>query len=160
LIVAHAMATGGIFLLVGHMEYYTKTKKISELGGLARKAPFFTFYFAIMMLCIVGLPGTNGFVSELLIILAVFQVGIAPGMVAALSVLVAASFMFWLFGRAILEDKGSKNPPMVDLGLRQIIGLFPLAFLIIAMGLDPDWFFSKIEPTVLGYLTTLAGAVK
>ena len=160
LIVAHAMATGGIFLLVGHMEYYTKTKKISELGGLARKAPFFTFYFAIMMLCIVGLPGTNGFVSELLIILAVFQVGIAPGAVAALSVLVAASFMFWLFGRAVLEDKGLKNPPMVDLDLRQIIGLFPLAFLIIAMGLDPDWFFSKIEPTVLGYLATLMEAVK
>lgn len=160
LIVAHAMATGGIFLLVGHMEYHTKTKTISQLGGLARKAPFFTFYFAIMMLCIVGLPGTNGFVSELLIILSVFHVGIGPGMVAALSVLIAASFMFWLFGRAILEDKGSQNPPMEDLDLRQIIGLFPLAFLIIAMGLDPDWFFSKIEPTVLEYLSSLMEAVK
>jgi NADH-quinone oxidoreductase subunit M len=158
LIVAHAMATGGMFLLVGHMEYYTKTKTISDLGGLAQKAPFFTFYFAIMMLCIVGLPGTNGFVSELLIIISVFHVGIGPGMVAALSVLVAASFMFWLFGRAVLEDKGAKNPPMEDLNFRQIIGLFPLAFLIIAMGLDPDWFFSKVEPTVLEYLATLMKA--
>jgi NADH-quinone oxidoreductase subunit M len=80
--------------------------------------------------------------------------------IAAFSVLVAASFMFWLFGRAILEDKGAQNPPMVDLDLRQIIGLFPLAFLIIAMGLDPDWFFSKIEPTVLEYLSSLMEAVK
>jgi NADH-quinone oxidoreductase subunit M len=49
---------------------------------------------------------------------------------------------------------------MVDLDLRQIIGLFPLAFLIIAMGLNPDWFFSKVEPTILVYLSTLMEAVK
>jgi NADH-quinone oxidoreductase subunit M len=152
LIVAHAMATGGLFLLTGHLEYHTKTKSIAGLGGIAKRAPIFTFYFAIMLLCIVGLPGTSGFASELLIILGAFGVSTSVGTVAASSVLVAASFMFWMFQRAILQESDNDTSGMEDLNKKQILGLLPIAVLIIAMGLDPDWFFSKIEPTVFYYL--------
>ncbi|MBE0495628.1 MAG: NADH-quinone oxidoreductase subunit M [Campylobacterales bacterium] len=160
LIVAHAMATGGLFLLVGHLEFHTKTKSIRALGGIATRAPVFTVYFALFMLCIVGLPGTSGFVSELLIILGVFHVGIPAGMVAALSVLVAASFMLWMFGRVTLQEEQESAKTMVDLSWKQGLGLLPIALLIVAMGLDPEWFFAKIEPTVLDYLGGILGGVQ
>lgn len=155
LIVAHAMATGGLFLMVGVMEFHVGTKSIVALGGLAKKAPIFTVFFAIMLLCIVGLPGTNGFISEFLIILGIFDVSIFFGSIGALSVLVAASFMFWMFQRAILADSNNDTSNMRDLHVREILGLLPLAFLIIAMGFYPDWFFNKIEPTVKYYLVDL-----
>lgn len=155
LIVAHAMATGGLFLMMGIIEYRVQTKSIVALGGLAKKAPIFTVFFAIMLLCIVGLPGTNGFISEFLIILGLFDVSIFFGSIGALSVLVAASFMFWMFQRAILADSDNDTSNMRDLHVREILGLLPLAFLIIAMGFYPDWFFSKIEPTVKYYLVDL-----
>lgn len=141
--------------MLGVMEYNLKTKSIASLGGLAKRAPIFTVFFTIMLLCIVGLPGTNGFVSEFLIILGLFNVNLYSGSIGAFSVLIAASFMFWMFQRAILCDSPNDTSAMRDLRLREIVGLFPLAFLIIAMGFYPDWFFSKVEPTVTYYLVDL-----
>jgi len=152
LIIAHAMATGGLFLLVGKMEYNLGIKAIPALGGIAKKAPIFTVFFAIMLLCIVGLPGTNGFVSEFLIILGAFGFSHSAGIVSAFTVLIAASFMFWMFKKAILSDSGNDVSQMKDLNFKEILGMLPLAFLIIAMGIYPDWFFYKIEPTIQHYL--------
>ncbi|PID47203.1 MAG: NADH-quinone oxidoreductase subunit M [Proteobacteria bacterium] len=154
LIVAHALATGGLFLMVGILEFNTGLKYITQMGGIAKKVPVFTFLFCIMLLCIVGLPGTNGFISEFLIVLSLFDVNIYLGIIGSLTVLVAAGFMFWMFGRAILSESGNEIK-MYDLKIRHIIGLVPLAFLIIAMGFYPDWFFSKVEPTVEYYLYEL-----
>ncbi len=155
LIIAHAMATGGLFLLVGKMEYNLGIKSIPALGGIAKKAPIFTVFFGIMLLCIVGLPGTNGFVSEFLIILGAFGFSPSAGIVSASSVLIAASFMFWMFQKAILSDSGNDVSQMKDLNLKEIAGMAPLAFLIIAMGIYPDWFFYKIEPTIQHYLVDI-----
>jgi NADH-quinone oxidoreductase subunit M len=152
LIIAHAMATGGLFLLVGHMEYNLGIKSIPALGGIAKRAPIFTVFFAIMLLCIVGLPGTNGFVSEFLIILGVFGYSPVAGVVSALTVLVAASFMFWMFQRAILQEGDNDVSKMKDLNFKQIFGLLPIAGFIIAMGIFPEFFLYKIEPTIQHYL--------
>lgn len=162
LIIAHAMATGGLFLLVGGMEYNIRIKDIRELGGIATQAPIFTVFFMIMLLCIVGLPGTNGFVSEFLIILGAFGYQPIAGVVSALTVLIAASFMFWMFQRAILQDTGNDIKKMRDLNGKDILGLLPLAVLIIAMGIYPDFFLYKIEPTVHHYLVNVLelGGVK
>lgn len=152
LIVAHAISTGGLFLLVGIMERNLGIRSISALGGIAKKAPLFTFFFAIMLLCIVGIPGTNGFVAELLIILGLFKFNIYVGIIAATTVLVAASYMFWMFQKAILEDRGNDVSGMVDLDFKEVLGLLPLAGLIIGMGVYPDWFLYKVEPTIQHYL--------
>ncbi len=160
LIVAHALATGGLFLLAGLLENRAGAKNIFELGNIAKQAPIFTVFFAIMLLCIVGLPGTNGFVSEFMIILGLFKVNIFFGMIGAGSVLVAASFMFYMFGKAILNDSSNDTSKMKDLELRNILAFLPLAGLIIAMGFYPDWFFNKIEPTVAHYLYDLLGLAK
>ncbi|MBV5278065.1 MAG: NADH-quinone oxidoreductase subunit M, partial [Campylobacteraceae bacterium] len=152
LIVAHAMATGGLFLLIGIMERNLGIRSIAALGGIAAKAPFFTLYFAIMVLCTVGIPGTSGFVSELLIILGLFKFNPYVGALSALTVLVAASYMFWMFQQAILQESGNDVSKMVDLDLKEIIGLLPLTLLIIAMGIYPDGFLYKIEPTIQHYL--------
>ncbi len=60
--------------------------------------------------------------------------------------------MFWMFQKAILSDNGNDVSQMKDLNFKEIVGMVPLAFLIIAMGIYPDWFFYKIEPTIQHYL--------
>lgn len=152
LILAHAMATGSLFLLVGHMEYKLGIKEIDELGGIAKKAPIFTVYFMIMLLSIVGLPSTNGFVSEFLIVLGSFDYKPIAGVVAALTVLVAPSFMLWLFQRAILQKSENDVSLMQDLNFKEIIAFIPIVFLIFIMGLYPEMFLYKIEPTIHHYL--------
>ncbi|NOX15429.1 MAG: NADH-quinone oxidoreductase subunit M [Epsilonproteobacteria bacterium] len=155
LIAAHAMATGGLFLLVGTIEHDLGIRSISGLGGIAKKAPLLTVAFALMILSIVGLPGTNGFVSEFLIVLGLFKYNNFIGIVSATTVLVAASFMFWMFQRAILVKTDNNISKMKDLDKKEIIGIFGLAVVIIAMGLYPHWFLYKIEPTLQHYLVDI-----
>ncbi|MGJ0297604.1 NADH-quinone oxidoreductase subunit M [Aliarcobacter cryaerophilus] len=154
LIIAHAIATGALFLLVGLMQEQTGFKTIKDLGGIAKKAPIFTFVFAVMLFANVGLPGTNGFVSELLIIFGVFNFNIYLGVIAALSVIIGASYMLWMFQRAILQDRpeGSAELNMRDLKIKEIVGLVPWVVLVFIMGFYPEIFIDKFEPTVTHYL--------
>ena len=79
-----------------------------------------------MLFANVGLPGTNGFVSELLIILEFMNLIIGLGYIAALNSYYWASYMLWMFQRAILQDRpeGSNELKMRDLKIKEIIGLF------------------------------------
>jgi len=154
LIIAHAIATGALFLLVGLIQEQTGFKTIKDLGGIAKKAPIFTFIFAVMLFANVGLPGTNGFVSELLIIFGVFNFNIYLGAIAASSVIIGASYMLWMFQRAILQNRpeGSAQINMRDLKIKEIVGLIPWVILVFVMGFYPEIFIAKFEPAVTHYL--------
>jgi NADH-quinone oxidoreductase subunit M len=153
LIIAHAISTGGLFLLIGMLEYETKFKNITDLGGIAKKAPIFTFIFAIMLFANIGLPSTNGFVSELLIIFGIYKSNHLMGFAATLTVLIAASYMLWMFQRAILQDKTNNNILKIrDLNLKEIVAITPWIILIFIMGIYPEPFINKFEPTVTHFI--------
>jgi len=162
LIIAHAIATGGLFLLIGLLHDQTGFKTIKDLGGIAKKAPIFTFMFAIMLFSNIGLPGTNGFVSELLIIFGIYEFNHTMGYISAVTVLVAASFMLWMFQRAILQERVGDALPMRDLRIKEIVGLAPWVILIFLMGIYPDPFIDKFEPTVTHYINNFlqTGVIK
>ncbi|MBP9490726.1 MAG: NADH-quinone oxidoreductase subunit M [Aliarcobacter sp.] len=164
LIIAHAIATGALFLLVGLMHEQTGFKTIKDLGGIAKKAPIFTFIFAIMLFANVGLPGTNGFVSELLIIFGIYEFNHTLGYIAALTVIIGAAYMLWMFQRAILQNRPEGLPELVmrDLKIKEIIGLTPWVILVFLMGFYPEIFLNKFEPTVTHYLNDILqiGATK
>ncbi|HET7903033.1 MAG TPA: NADH-quinone oxidoreductase subunit M, partial [Candidatus Eisenbacteria bacterium] len=64
----HGVSTGGLFLLVGMLYERRHTRLISEYGGIAKQVPKIATVFVIVTLSSVGLPGTNGFVGEFLIL--------------------------------------------------------------------------------------------
>ncbi len=66
IMLAHGIATGGLFLCVGILYERRHTKKIKEFGGLAAVMPVFAAFFMIILFASVGLPGLNGFVGEFL----------------------------------------------------------------------------------------------
>ncbi|RXJ88631.1 NADH-quinone oxidoreductase subunit M [Arcobacter sp. CECT 8983] len=162
LIIAHAIATGALFLLVGIIHDETGYKTIKDLGGLAKQSPIFTTIFAIMLFANVGLPGTNGFVSELLIIFGIYEFNHTLGYISALTVIIGASYMLWMFQRAILQDREGEALKFRDLKIKEIVGLAPWVILVFLMGIYPDIFIDKFEPTVTHYLNDILhiGAAK
>ncbi len=163
LIIAHAIATGALFLLVGLIHDETGFKTIKDLGGIAKKTPILTFVFAVMLFANVGLPGTNGFVSELLIIFGIYEFNHTLGYISALTVIIGASYMLWMFQRAILQKReDGVELQMRDLKIKEIIGLAPWVVLVFLMGIYPDVFIDKFEPTVTHYLNDILkiGAMK
>ena len=74
---------------------------ISEFGGLSKVMPIFAVFFMIVTLSSIGLPGTNGFVGEFLILLGAFQSNIVYGVLATTGVVLGAAYMLWMFQRVM-----------------------------------------------------------
>ncbi len=71
----HGLSTGALFLLIGMMYERYHTRSMKEIGGLAAKMPVWATFMVFFAMASVGLPGLNGFVSEVLCILGAFQAG-------------------------------------------------------------------------------------
>ena len=102
--VNHGLSTGAMFLVIGMIYDRFHTRDIDELSGLARRMPKLAFFFVLFVLSSIGLPGTNGFVSEFLTILGAFtsqHLGFTYGALAATGIILGALYMLHMTARVI-----------------------------------------------------------
>ncbi len=145
----HGLSTGALFLIVGMIYERRHTRLIAEFGGLARQLPVFATLFMIVTLSSIGLPGLNGFVGEFLILLGTFLSHKWYAVLGATGVILAAVYMLGMFQRVMFGklDKEA-NRQLADLSRREIVVLLPIVVLIVLIGVYPNAFLSKMEPTV------------
>ena len=161
-IATHAIASTGIFLMIGITYKRFRTVQISSLGGIAQRAPKFTFFFAFFALSIAGLPGTGGFVAELLIIIGAFKANFWIGVLTATTMLSAMLYIFWMLQRTLF-GKANNDCEYPDLTLREIIMLLPLVVILLATGIVPSLFTPMFEPQLnatLQEVITLIGEMR
>lgn len=151
LIVAHALSSAALFLMVGMLYERVHTHSIDSLGGIAKVAPRFAFFFAFFALSIVGVPLTAGFVAEVLIVLGAFHYNIYIGFITATTILIAMLFMFKLISRVLFGKVNKLTQEFKDLRMNELLALVPLALLVLVMGLFPNYFIQKIEQTAHMY---------
>ncbi|MCL1894383.1 MAG: NADH-quinone oxidoreductase subunit M [Holophagaceae bacterium] len=140
----HGISTGALFLMVGMLYDRTHTRMIVDFGGIASKMPIFTFFFLVITLSSIGLPLTNGFVGEFLILNGTFISGLTWGrhaaVIATTGVLLGAIYMLWMVKRVFWGPENS-NPESGtahienDMNIREIVVMTPLVVLIFWMGL-------------------------
>jgi NADH-quinone oxidoreductase subunit M len=149
----HGISTGALFLLVGVIYERRHTREISAFGGIAKVMPMFAVVFMIITLSSVALPGTNGFIGEFLILLGAWKVN--PGLTAAatLGVIFGAVYMLWMFQRVMFGPiQHKENEKLKDLSLREWTVLAPLVAAVFVMGIFPNFFFEKMEPSIQRFL--------
>jgi NADH-quinone oxidoreductase subunit M len=149
----HGISTGALFLLVGMLYERRHTRLISEYGGLARQVPLLTTVFIVVTLSSVGLPGTNGFVGEFLILsgtwLSRLQSSAVFATLAALGVILGAVYMLLLVEKVFFGTiRNEHNRHLQDLSLREGFVLAPMIVLILVMGLVPQPFLAPAKPAV------------
>jgi NADH-quinone oxidoreductase subunit M len=146
---AHGVSTGGLFCIVGMLSDRRHTRLISEFGGLKKVAPRLTAAFLIITLASVGLPGTNGFVGEFLIMLGAFRWDARYVVVAGLGVILSAVYMLWMFQRVYYGPvTHEENKTLQDLTPREWAVAGPLVVMAILMGVLPTLFLKPMEPAV------------
>ena len=69
----HGIVTGALFLSVGAIYDRTHTRQIADYGGVASVMPVYATMFMVFTFAAIGLPATNGFIGEFLIILGGFS---------------------------------------------------------------------------------------
>ncbi len=145
----HGLSTGALFLLVGMIYERRHTRLIAEFGGLSKVMPVFATFFMIVTLASIGLPGLNGFIGEFLIMLGAFKTKYVYGVLAALGVILAAWYMLWMYQRVMFGRIVHKvNLKLKDLCAREIALLIPLVIGIVWIGVHPNTFLSRMEPSV------------
>jgi len=151
MIASHALSSAGLFMMLGMIYKRTQSLHIDALGGIVHHAPTFSVLFAFFALSIVGIPLTGGFISELLIIIGGFEYNITVGFICATTLLVAILFVFKVMQKVLYGEKKLKE--FEDLRSYELLSLIPLALLILAMGIFPNYFLHKIKPTAKQYTT-------
>ncbi|MBI5868512.1 MAG: NADH-quinone oxidoreductase subunit M [candidate division Zixibacteria bacterium] len=151
--VNHGISTGALFLLVGMIYERRHTRKIADYGGIFAVVPVFSIAFLIVALSSIGLPGTNGFVGEFLILLGAFSTRPWLAGISALAIILAAGYMLWLVRRVFFGPiVHTVNETIRDLSKRELATLIPLLILIIWIGVYPKPFLDRIGPDLQTWL--------
>ncbi|WP_395175595.1 NADH-quinone oxidoreductase subunit M [Roseibium alexandrii] len=135
---SHGIVSGALFLCVGVIYDRMHTREISAYGGLVNRMPKYAVAFLIFTMANVGLPGTSGFVGEILVLMGAFQVNTWVAVFATSGVILSACYALYLYRRVVFGslDKESLKS-ILDLDLREKVILVPMIILTIFFGFYP-----------------------
>ena len=155
----HGISTGALFLIVGFIYERRHTRLIVDFGGLSKVMPVFATIFLIVTFSSVGLPGTNGFVGEFLILVGAFESGLRVFTVfATTGVILAAVYMLWMFQRVMMgKITNPKNENLKDLSAREVVIMLPLLLFIFWIGFYPNTFLEKMNPSLDNLIQQVKG---
>jgi NADH-quinone oxidoreductase subunit M len=152
---AHGINVLGLWIVVDVIEQQLGTRKFSELGGLAQKAPTLAILFVIMCLANLALPLTNAFVGEFLMFNSLFQHNAVIAAVACISIILVAVYTLWMvqkvFYGEVLEDRAG----VVKLNMGTTLMLVVLVAVVIFFGVYPQPMFNLTNDTVTKLLAQI-----
>ncbi len=159
----HGISTGALFMLVGVIYDRRHTRQVAQFGGLAKVMPVYATLFVVATVASIGLPATNGFVGEFMIITgtvasqrlgyfsSVFAIGGAIGVIlGALYMLTVVQRMF--FGPITKTE----NEQLSDINDRELVAIAPLMAMVFIMGLFPQVFLQPMKGAVARTLSEYA----
>ncbi|MDQ0319911.1 NADH-quinone oxidoreductase subunit M [Pararhizobium capsulatum DSM 1112] len=158
---SHGIVSGALFLCVGVVYDRMHTREISAYGGLVNNMPKYAVAFMVFTMANVGLPGTSGFVGEVLTLLGAFRANTWVAFFAATGVILSAAYALWLYRRVIFGplDKESLKA-LLDLSGREKIILYPLIVLTIFFGIYPAPVFDATASSIDLLVNNYSAAVQ
>jgi NADH-quinone oxidoreductase subunit M len=136
--ISHGLVSAALFFCVGVVYDRLHTREISAYGGVATVMPRYAVFFMFMMLASVGLPGTSGFVGEMLVLVGAWHASSWVAFFTATGLVLGATYMLWLYRRvmfgAIVNDQVTAMEPMQ---MREFSIFLPLTFLVLLFGVYP-----------------------
>jgi len=158
----HGISTGALFFLIGMIYERRHTRLIEDYGGIARVMPMFAAVLALVTFSSIGVPGTNGFIGEFLVLLGTFRTYPILAFIASTAVIISAAYMLWAIQRILFNplDKPA-NAHVPDLNRRELLLLAPIVAAIIWLGVYPKPVLDRMQPAAERFVQTVEdGAVR
>ncbi len=137
--ISHGLISAALFLCVGVLYDRMHTREIARYGGLVNRMPKYAFVFMVFTLANVGLPGTTGFVVEILVLVGVFQVNTWVATLATTGIVLSAAYALWLYRRVIFGSIRHEDlSQILDLNRREVVIFAPIVAAVILFGIYPS----------------------
>ena len=154
--VSHGLITGLLFYLVGGIYERCKTREVSELGGLSNNFKFSSVALAISGMASLGLPGTSGFIAEIMVFMGGFAEYSILTSISVFGVVLAAGYILWMLQRVIFGTSNKDYTKLTDLNIVEKIPVIILLFSILLIGIYPK-FITDVLNIGLNEIINLSG---
>jgi len=134
----HGVNVIGLFFIIDIIIDRLKTREIALMGGIAKVAPKFAIAFLIIVLGTIGLPLTNGFIGEFLLLNGVYQFNIWYGAVAGLTIILGAVYMLRMYKTIMQGTTNELTASFKDISGTEVLVLGIVCVIIIVMGVYPN----------------------
>ncbi|HEY0599891.1 NADH-quinone oxidoreductase subunit M [Brevundimonas sp.] len=159
---SHGLISGALFLCVGVVYDRMHTREIALYGGLTARMPWFAAIFMLFTMANVGLPGTSGFIGEILTMTGIYQVSTWTALFAASGVIFSAVYALTLYRNVMFGE--ITNPAMkaiTDVDKRELLIFVPLILGTIWLGVQPglvlDYTAASVEALTSAYQLAIGG---
>ena len=159
---SHGIISAALFLCVGVVYDRMHTREIVFYGGLVNRMPWYAAVFMLFTMGNVGLPGTSGFVGEILTMTGTYGASTWTALFAATGVILSAVYALSLYRRVVFgEITNPKLAGITDLEQREVLIFVPLIVGALVLGVQPGLIFnvtqSSVDHLVSAYHAAIGG---
>ena len=150
---SHGINIIGLWIVVEMIEQQTGVKNMSELGGVAHKAPVLTIMLVIIAFANIALPLTNAFVGEFMMFAGIYQHSIWMAAVAGLSIILAAVYTLNMIQKVFYGNTNTVTDTIIDISFAQKLALGLIVVLIFTFGVYPQPMIDLAKEAVTGLVS-------
>lgn len=138
----HGINILGMWVVADLIERKTGTRKISQLGGLAQKAPGLAILLVVVALANIALPLTNAFIGEFLLFSGVFtssatQYNVIFTVVGAVTIILGAVYTLNMIKKVFYGEVNGVTAGVTDIRFNEKLALGAIVVLIVVIGVYP-----------------------
>ena len=141
----HGLVVVPLFLIIGVIALRARgSESLSELGGMAFRAPVLAALFLVVSIATLAMPGSSNFVGEMLILFGVFEDKLVYGLVASVGVVLAAVYMIRLY-QGTMHGRVGPAVESREIDGVNLAAVAPLVAIVIVLGLYPNFVVERTE---------------
>jgi NADH-quinone oxidoreductase subunit M len=144
----HGINVIGLWIIADVIEQRTGTRKFSELGGLAQKAPVLAILLVVMAFANIALPLTNAFIGEFLMFNGLFRYNMWMAAIAGISVILAAVYTLNMVQKILYGNTVAATENVTEISGNVKWMLIVLVIVVIALGVYPQPLINLTKDTV------------
>jgi NADH-quinone oxidoreductase subunit M len=149
----HGINIIGLWIVIDLIEKQLGIRKLSQLGGIAQKAPALAIFFVVMVLANMALPLTNAFIGEFTMFTGLYQLNPWYVVFASIAVILVAVYSLNMVQKVFFGNSNSITETIHDITFSQKITLTVIVLFIFILGVYPKPLFQLTEATVTSILT-------
>ncbi len=134
----HGINIIGLWIVIEMIEKQTGIKNMSELGGIAHKAPALTIMLVVIAFANIALPLTNAFIGEFMMFTGVFKYSLWLAVISGLSIILAAVYTLNMIQKVFYGNSNAATAQVQDISFNQKLGLGLIVAMIFIFGVYPQ----------------------